>query len=71
VVEFIRPPVTGDASKYGLRFKYFTASGAEINPASPGTYTQADIARIEIALQVEVDDSAQELATDVELRNGG
>jgi Tfp pilus assembly protein PilV len=71
VVEFVRPPVTGDDSRYGLRFKYFAASGAEINPASPGTYTQADIARVEIALQIEVDDITQELVTDVEFRNGG
>jgi Tfp pilus assembly protein PilW len=71
VVEFVRPPVAGDASKYGLRFRYFKADGTEINPASPGTYTQANIARVEIALQIEVDDSTQELVTDVELRNGG
>lgn len=71
VVEFVRAPVAGDASKYGLRFKYFKADGTEINPASPGTATQADIARVEIALQIEVDDTTQELVTDVELRNGG
>jgi prepilin-type N-terminal cleavage/methylation domain-containing protein len=71
VVEFVRPPVAGDASRYGLRFRYFKADGTEINPASPGTATQANIARVEIALQIEVDDSTQELVTDVELRNGG
>lgn len=68
VVEFVRPPVSGDASRYGLRFRYFKADGTVINPA---IHTQADIARVEIALQIQVDDSTQNLSTDVELRNEG
>ncbi len=79
VIEFVRAPVAGNASRYGLRFRYFTAGGAEINPASPGSYTQADIARVEISLQIEVDNNLgdgkpgriQNLTTEVELRNPG
>ena len=80
VVEFVRPPVPGDlANRYGLRFRYFTADGTEIDPNSPGSYTQADIARVEIALQVEVKRNpndarpgrTQNLTTEVNLRNQG
>ena len=79
VVDFVRPPVSGDPSRYGLRFRYFTAGGAVIDPAIPGSYTQADIARVEIGLQIEVDRNpndgqpgrTQNLTTEVNLRNPG
>jgi prepilin-type N-terminal cleavage/methylation domain-containing protein len=63
VVEFVRPN--------GLRFGYFTLDGAEINPASPGTFTTQDIGRVEITLQIEVDGRRQDLTTVVDLRNRG
>lgn len=79
VVDFVRAPVSGN---YGLRFKYFTETPTgtvEINPASPSPYTQADIDRVEISLQIEVDNNTgdgqpgrtQTLTTEVDLRNPG
>lgn len=63
VVEFVRPD--------GLRFRYFTLAGNEINPASPGSLTTQDIGRVEIALQIAVDGRTQNLTTVVDLRNRG
>ena len=70
VVEFVRPN--------GLQFKYFTSDGTEINPASPGINpvtgeprTTQDIGRVEITLQIEVDEVTQDLTTMVDLRNPG
>ncbi len=63
VVEFVKPN--------GLQFRYFTAGGTVIAPASPGTYTQADIARVEISLQIIKDKVTQTLTTEVDLRNPG
>lgn len=63
VVEFVKPD--------GLQFRYFTASGAVIDPASPGSYTQADIARVEIKLQIDKNNRTQTLTTEVDLRNPG
>lgn len=71
VVEFVRPPVSGDANRYGLRFRYFAAGGTEINPASPGSFTQEDISRVEISLQIAKDGRTQNLTTEVTLRNPG
>lgn len=67
VVEFVRPPDTTapiDPDQYGLRFKYLTASGTVAT-------TQADIARVEMALQIVKDDGTQTLTTEVDLRNTG
>ena len=75
VVEFVRPPIPGDANRYGLRFRYFNSSGTELASGSP----QADIARVEVALQIEVDKNpndgqpgrTQNLLTEINLRNPG
>ena len=63
VVEFVRPD--------GLRFRYFTRDGTEINPASPGSFTTQDISRVEITLRIEKDGRRQNLTTVVDLRNPG
>lgn len=77
VVEFVQPN--------SLQFKYFTgttcnntvAVGSEINPSSPGSCTQADIAIVRISLTVAVDRGiedqpvTQTLTTDVALKNRG
>ena len=63
VVEFVRPD--------GLRFRYFTRGGTEIDPASPGSFTTQDIGRVEITLQIEKDGRRQNLTTVVDLRNPG
>jgi hypothetical protein len=60
------------ATSTGLTFGYFTSKGAEIDPASPGSLTEADIARVRIRLEVKVPGSQpgiQTLTTDVDLRN--
>jgi prepilin-type N-terminal cleavage/methylation domain-containing protein len=63
VVEFVKPN--------GLRFRYFTLDGTEINPTSPGSFTTQDIGRVEIALHIDIDDRSQDLTTVVDLRNRG
>ncbi|MDP9437350.1 MAG: hypothetical protein M3P49_01155 [Actinomycetota bacterium] len=63
VVEFVRPN--------GLRFRYFTLAGTEINPTNPGSLTTQDIGRVEITLQIEKDGRTQNLTTVVDLRNRG
>ena len=57
-----------------LSFEYFTRDGSRINPASPGSYTEADISKVRVELKVEIDRGAlgrrtQTLTTDVTLRN--
>ncbi len=74
VVEFVQD-VDGDGN--ALTFKYFTANGTEINPTSPGSYTETDIAMVRIKLEVAVDRGIQKqlvtqsLTTNVALRNRG
>jgi hypothetical protein len=63
VVEFVRPN--------GLRFRYFTLDGTEINPASPGAYTTRDVGRVQITLEIEVRGRSKVLTTTVDLRNRG
>ena len=58
----------------GLSFEYFTRDGSRINPSSPGSHTEADIFRVRVELEVEIDRGAlgrrtQTLTTDVTLRN--
>lgn len=60
----------------GLSFEYYARDGSRINPSSPGSYTEADIARVRVELEVEIDRGAlgrrtQTLTTDVDLRNRG
>lgn len=73
VVEYV-----GYASRTdtGLSFEYYARDGSRINPSSPGSYTEADIARVRVELEVEIDRGAlgrrtQTLTTDVDLRNRG
>jgi len=72
VVEFVQPG--------GLTFRYFTGTtcggtvmvGAEINPTTPGSCTEADITRVRIQLRIQVPGDppgTQTLTTDVDLRN--
>lgn len=62
-----------NATDTGLSFEYFTGGGAEINPLSPGSYTESDIARVRVRLEIRVpgtrEDGSQTLTTDVDLRN--
>jgi len=57
----------------GLSFEYFTGDGAEIDPLSPGSYTESDVARVRVKLEIRVpgphQDGTQTLTTDVDLRN--
>jgi Tfp pilus assembly protein PilX len=58
----------------GLSFEYFARDGSRTNPSSPGAYTEADIAKVRVELEVEIDRGAlgrrtQTLTTDVALRN--
>lgn len=60
------------SSDTGLSFKYFTRSGIEIDPLSPGPYTESNIARVRVTLRIKVKgirDGTQTLTTDVDLRN--
>ena len=61
MVEFVRPPGGGN---YGVRFRYLNESGVE-------TSVQSQIDRVEISLQIMVDDGTQNLTTEAELRNPG
>jgi prepilin-type N-terminal cleavage/methylation domain-containing protein len=66
VVEYVKPG--------GLGFRYFTKDGVEVNPGSPGSYTEGDVARVRITLEIRIDRGSlgartQTLTTDVALRN--
>lgn len=66
VVEYVRAN--------GLNFEYYARDGREINPSSLGSYTESDIARVRIQLQIEINRGnlgtrTQTLTTDVDLRN--
>ena len=67
-------PVIEYVKANGLNFKYYAQDGNEINPSSPGSYGESDIARVRIKLEIELDRGnlgtrTQTLTTDVDLRN--
>lgn len=73
VAEYVKYANSTDT---GLSFEYYARDGSEINPSRPAPYTEADIARVRIELDIEVDRGAlsrrtQTLTTDVALRNRG